>query len=120
MGRPAVIADPVHPGHILQLLSHAYRALTAPKNGPTLYNLCDPLLRGPGGGDAHLRTFYKTAIAHALLRPLLARAGLPQLRDQTQFNALRDAIVAARDHESPDWLPGRPPGADFLHPVPPP
>ena len=107
----------------MQLLSHAYRALTAPKNGPSLYDLCDPLLRGPGGGDAHLRTFYKTAIANPLLRPLLARAGLPQLRDQTQFNALRDAIVAARDQESPDWLAVGQPVADLLdrfpqhHPV---
>ena len=93
----------------LQYLSHLYRALTASKNGPTLYDLCDPLLRGPGGGNAHLRKFYGTAIANPLLRPLLGRAGLPQLRDASVFNALRDAIAAARDQESPDWLAiGRP------------
>ena len=79
----------------MQYLGHVYRALTAPKNGPTVYDLCDPLLLGPGGGDAHLRKFYKTAIANPALRPLLSRAGLPQLRDPAQFNALRDAIVAA-------------------------
>ena len=93
----------------MQYLSHLYRALTASKNGPTLYDLCDPLLRGPGGGNAHLRKFYGTAIANPLLRPLLGRAGLPQLRDASVFNALREAIAAARDRESPDWLAiGRP------------
>jgi hypothetical protein len=93
----------------LPYLTDAYRALTAAKNGPTIYDLCDPLLLGPGGGDAHLRKFYKTAIANLALRPLLSRAGLPQLRDETQFNALREAIVAARDQETPDWLAvGRP------------
>jgi hypothetical protein len=93
----------------LQYLSDVVRALTAAKNGPTIYDLCDPLLRGPGGGDPHLRKFYQTAIANPLLRPLLARADLPQLRDPSQFGALRDAIVAARDQPSPDWLAiGRP------------
>jgi hypothetical protein len=93
----------------LQYLSHLYRALTASKNGPTVYDLCDPLLRGPGSGNAHLRKFYGTAIANPLLRPLLRRAGLPQLRDPSVFGALRDAIVAARDEESPDWVAiGRP------------
>ena len=93
----------------MQYLGHAYRALTAPKNGPTVYDLCDPLVLGPGGGDAHLRKFYKTAIANPALRPLLSRAGLSQLRDPSQFNALRDAIAAARDQASPDWLAvGRP------------
>jgi hypothetical protein len=93
----------------LPFLSDAYRALTAPKAGPTLYDLCDPLLLGPGGGDPHLRKFYKKALANPALRPLLARAGLPQLNDTAQFNALRDAIVAARDQANPDWLAiGRP------------
>jgi hypothetical protein len=93
----------------LQYLSDVYRALTAAKSGTTIYDLCDPLLRGPGAGDAHLRKFYRTAIANPLLRPLLARAGLPQLRDEFQFKALRDAIAAARDQDVPDWLAiGRP------------
>ena len=51
----------------------AYRAITATKNGPSIYDLCDPLLLGPGGGDAHLRKFYKTAIANPLFRPCVAR-----------------------------------------------
>ncbi|MEA3025102.1 MAG: hypothetical protein QOF91_387 [Alphaproteobacteria bacterium] len=87
----------------MQYLSHVFHALTAAKNGPTIYDLCDPLLGGPGGGDAHLRKFYQTAIANPLLRPLLARAGLPRLRDPSQFGAVRDAIVAARDQQTPDW-----------------
>ena len=62
-----------------------------------------PLLRGPGGGDPHLRKFYQTAIANPVLRPLLSRAGVSQLRDEARFNALRNAIVAARDEASPDW-----------------
>ena len=103
----------------LQLLIEAYSALTARKNGPSIYDLCDPLLLGPGGGDAHLRKFYKTAIANPLLRPLLSRAGLPQLRDPSQFDALRDAIVAARDQASPDWLAIGRPLAALLDQVPP-
>ncbi len=101
------------------MLIEAYSALTARKNGPSIYDLCDPLLLGPGGGNAHLRKFYKTAIANPLLRPLLARAGLPQLRDPSQFNAMRDAIVAARDQASPDWLAIGRPLAALLDQVPP-
>ena len=87
----------------------AYRAITATKDGPSLYELCDPLLRGSGGGNPHLRKFYKTAIANPVLRPLLSRAGLPQLRDDARFATLRDAIIAARDEASPDWAAiGRP------------
>jgi len=93
----------------MPLLANVHRALTATKNGPTLYDLCDPLLLGAGGGDAHLRKFYRTAIANPLLRPLLSRAGLPQLRDAPRLDALRGAIAAARDHTTPDWLAvGRP------------
>ena len=107
----------------MQYLSHVVRALTAAKHGPTIYDLCDPLLRGPGDGDAHLRKFYQTAIANPLLRPLLARAGLLQLRDPSLFGALRDSIVAARDHPAPDWLAIGQPLAELLgrfpqhHPV---
>jgi hypothetical protein len=81
----------------------AYRAFTTAKNGPTLYDLCDPLLAGAGEGDAHLRTFYKKALANPALRLLLSRAGMPQLRDEARFQALRAALRAARDEASPDW-----------------
>jgi hypothetical protein len=81
----------------------AYRALTTAKSGPTLYDLCDPLLAGAGEGDPHLRKFYKKALANPALRLLLARAGLPQLREQACFQALSAALRAARDDASPDW-----------------
>jgi hypothetical protein len=81
----------------------AYRAFTTAKNGPTLYDLCDPLLAGAGEGNAHLRTFYKKALANPALRLLLSRAGMPQLRDEARFQALRAALRAARDEASPDW-----------------
>jgi hypothetical protein len=100
------------------LLAQAYRALTAPKNGPTIYDLCDPLLLGAGGGDPHLRKFYKTAIANPLLRPLLSRAGLPALRDPSRFDALRGALTAARDEASPDWAAIGQPLAPLLDRLP--
>ena len=79
----------------------AFRAFTAKRNGPTLYDLCDPVLRGAGPGDAHLRKFYKTALANPALRPLLGRAGLPQLADPAQFRAWQDALIAARETAPP-------------------
>lgn len=81
----------------------AYTAFTTKPNGPTLYDLCDPLLKGAGPGDAHLRKFYRTALANPLLRPVLGRAGLPALRDEARFRALQEALLAARDQASPDW-----------------
>ena len=102
----------------MQYLSHVFGALTAAKEGPSVYDLCDPLLRGAGPGNAHLRKFYATAIANPLLRPLLGRAGLPQLRDEAWFKALRDAIVAARDQEAPDWLAIGAPVAELIDQFP--
>src|SRR3954447_15293849 len=85
-----------------------FRALTASKDGPSLYDLCDPVLSRPGG-DAHLAKFYKTAIGNPALRTLLRRAGLPELRDPPRFQALQNALAHARDDESPDWAAvGRP------------
>ncbi|MBN9001624.1 MAG: hypothetical protein J0H75_05990, partial [Rhizobiales bacterium] len=84
------------------------RALTASKEGPSLYDVCDPLLRGTGGsqppGDAHLAKFYRTALSNPALRPLLRRAGLPDLRHEDRFNALRAALTRARDDSEPDWI----------------
>jgi len=40
----------------------AFRALTARKDGPSLYDVCDPVLLKYQGGDPHLGKFYRTAI----------------------------------------------------------
>ena len=92
----------------------AYRALTARKDGPSLYDLCDPLLFCHRGGDQHLTKFYKTALGNPALRALLRRAGLPELRDESRFRTLQDAITGARDDEEPDWAAIGRPVADLL------
>lgn len=81
----------------------AYRALTARKDGPSIYDVCDPVLRQPAGGDPHIAKFYRTALGNPALRTLLRRAGLPELNDPARLNALREALVRARDDASPDW-----------------
>jgi hypothetical protein len=81
----------------------AYRALTARKDGPSLYDVCDPLLRNSRSGDPHLAKFYNTALGNAALRPLLRRTGLTELRDEATLAALREALVRARDDAAPDW-----------------
>ncbi len=84
-----------------------FRALTASKDGPSLYDVCDPLLRAVGGrpppGDAHLAKFYRTALGNPALRPLLRRAGLPELRNEDRLDGLRAALTRARDDSNPDW-----------------
>lgn len=103
----------------------ALRALTARKDGPSLYDVCDPLLLKYAGGDAHLGQFYRTALGNPGLRPLLRRTGLPALKDEPRLAALRAAIVSARDDETPDWAAiGAPVAAlmgdiDVRHPRPP-
>ena len=92
----------------------AYRALTFPKDGPSLYDVCDPLLLNGGGGDPHLRKFYKTALGNPALRPLLRRAGLAELREPSRFEALRRALTHARDDASPDWTAIGQPVAELL------
>src|SRR3984893_1950755 len=81
----------------------AYRALTARKDGPSLYEVCDPLLLKHSGGDAHLSKFYRTALGNPALRPLLRRTGLSELRDEPRLRRLREALIHARDAPSPDW-----------------
>src|ERR1700738_5195517 len=81
----------------------AYRSLTARKDGPSLYDVCDPVLLKPSGGDPHLSKFYRTALGNAALRPLLRRAGLPELRDPRRLQSLSQALIRARDEEAPDW-----------------
>jgi hypothetical protein len=92
----------------------AYRALTSAKDGPSLYELCDPLLLRPRKGDPHLAKFYRTALGNPALRPLLRRAGLKELREPSRFEALRRALRHARDDESPDWSAIGAPVAELL------
>ena len=81
----------------------AVGALTAPKDGPSLYDVCDPVLLHPRSGDPHLAKFYRTALSNPALRAVLRRAGLPELLDDQRLQALRQALVAARDDAEPDW-----------------
>src|SRR5712672_300051 len=85
------------------LAGAAYRALTASKEGPSLYEICDPLLLRYAGGDAHLGKFYRTALGNPALRPLLRRTGLTELNDEPRLQRLREALIRARDDVSPDW-----------------
>ena len=96
------------------LAGAAWRALTARKDGPSLYDVCDPLLRKPGGGDPHLSKFYRTALGNPALRPLLRRAGLVELTDPSRLQMLRAALVHARDDAAPDWAAIGQPVADLL------
>jgi hypothetical protein len=92
----------------------AYRALTARKDGPSLYDVCDPLLLNGAGGDAHLAKFYKTALGNPALRPLLRRTGLIELCDEPRLQGLREALIRARDDLAPDWAAIGAPVADLL------
>jgi hypothetical protein len=107
-----------------QRFAAAYRALTARKDGPSLYDVCDPLFLSHRGGDQHLGRFYRTALGNPALRPLLGRAGLAELRDEPRLQRLREALIRARDDSSPDWAAiGQPVAAlldtiDLQHPNP--
>jgi len=106
------------------LAGAAYRALTARKDGPSLYDVCDPVLLNPGRGDPHLAKFYRTAVGNPALRPLLRRTGLFELREAGRLERLRQALIAARDDAAPDWTAiGQPVAAlldtiDLGHPSP--
>jgi hypothetical protein len=91
----------------------ACRALTARKDGPSLYDVCDPVLLNQGG-DPHLAKFYRTALGNPALRPLLRRTGLPELRDEGRLLRLRQALIRARDDGAPDWAAIGAPVADLL------
>ncbi|MCI0599022.1 MAG: hypothetical protein L0Y50_12590 [Beijerinckiaceae bacterium] len=79
------------------------QALFTQKSGPTLYDLCDPVLLSPERGDPQISKLYRRALANAALRLVLSRAGLPQLRDPARLQAVRGALTAARDEDLPDW-----------------
>ena len=108
----------------LQIAGTAWRALTARKDGPSLYDVCDPLLLNGHGGDAHLCKFYRTALGNPPLRSLLRGAGLPELSDPGRMSALQSAIGRARDDDAPDWeAVGKPVAAlldtiELAHPKP--
>src|SRR3954469_22787449 len=110
---------------IQAIASAAFRALTAHKDGPSLYDVCDPVLLKYQGGDPHLGQFYRTALGNPALRPLLRRTGLPVLKDEKRLNELRAAIIRARDEETPDWVAVGAPVAALMgdinvqHPRPP-
>src|ERR1700716_1888461 len=92
----------------------AFRALTVRKDGPSLYDVCDPLLQSYSGGDQHLGRFYRTALGNPGLRPLLRRPGLPALSDEGRLNALREALLRARDEAAPDWAAVGAPVAELM------
>jgi hypothetical protein len=96
------------------LAGAAYRALTARKDGPSLYDVCDPVLLNQRGGDPHLSKFYRTALGNPALRPLLRRTGLAELRDEPRLQRLRQALIRARDDASPDWAAIGAPVAELL------
>jgi hypothetical protein len=73
------------------------------KSGPSLYDLCDPLLNCSESSATQIAAFYRRAVANLPLRLVLGRAGLAELRDPALFNAVRGAIIAARDEASPNW-----------------
>src|SRR5215471_12274406 len=99
------------------LAAASYRALTARKDGPSLYDVCDPLLLNGAGGDPHLAKFYKTALGNPPLRALLRRTGLPELNEPARLQGLREALVRARDEETPDWAAIGTPVAELLDQV---
>jgi hypothetical protein len=109
---------------IYEIAGEAWRALTAKKDGPSLYDVCDPLLLNGHGGDAHLQKFYRTALGNPPLRSLLRGAGLPELADPARMRGLQNAICSARDDAAPDWEAiGKPvaellDGIDLSHPKP--
>src|SRR5262245_36843952 len=111
--------------NIPRMAGAAFRALTARKNGPSIYDLCDPVLLNGHGGDHHLGQFYKTALRNPALVALLRRAGLAELADETRLAELREAMTRARDQDTPDWAEIGRPFAQLLdtielnHPRPP-
>ena len=53
--------------NIPQMAGAAFRALTARKDGPSIYDVCDPVLLNGHTGDEHLVKFYKTALRNVAL-----------------------------------------------------
>src|SRR5260370_42188613 len=101
---------------LARLAGAALRGVKGGEDGPSLYDVCDPVLLNPGGGDPHLCKFYRTALGNPVLRPLLRRTGLAELREPSRLERLRQALIAARDDAAPDWAAiGQPVGALLDH-----
>jgi hypothetical protein len=100
--------------NISQMAGAAFRALTARKDGPSIYDVCDPVLLNGHKGDEHLVKFYKTALRNPALKPLLWRAGLPELVDARTITTLREALTQALEQGDPDWAEIGRPFADLL------
>ena len=104
----------------------ACRALTARKDGPSLYDVCDPVLPGPASGDPHLAKFYKTALGNPALRIAAPPRRAARVARRGELARLREALVRARDDAEPDWAAVGQPVADLVdsialdHPKPPP
>lgn len=105
----------MRPSHLLR---SGAAALVARKTGPTFYDVCEPVLEGNGGGDPHLRQFYRTALANLALRPLLGRAGLAALAEPGRLDALQAALTEASRDQAPDWAAVGKPVADLIDAVP--
>ena len=82
---------------LIDYTRRAFRVFTQRTDGPTLYELCDPLLLAPDtASESHLQRFYRVALAHPALR----------------------SILAARDEPHPDWQRIGRPVADLLDKLP--
>ena len=93
------VAVPEQTASVQDFAGAAFRAVTAAKDGPSLYDVCDPILLNGAGGDAHLSKFYKTGLGNPPLRALLRRSGLPELRDDCRIGdaeAFQTARMLAR------------------------
>ena len=92
----------------------AYRALTARKDGPSLYDVCDPLLLKYAGGDPHLGKFYGPRSAIRRCGRCCGGPVSPNCATRRACDRLRDALGQARDHAEPDWAAIGAPVADLL------
>jgi hypothetical protein len=92
----------------------ALGVVTARKDGPSLYDICDPLLLNGAGDGSHLARFYKTVLGNPALRVVLRRSGVAELKDPSRLARLRQALIGARDDIVPDWAAVGRPVAELL------
>ena len=92
----------------------AFRALTARKDGPSLYDVCDPCCEISRAATRISASSTGPRSATPALRPLLRRTGLPALRDEGRLASLREALRRARDEAEPDWAAVGAPVAELM------